>query len=226
MKEIKRISESFKETLTDSNLHNVTIGLAETITDSFITDGILRDIPIIGTIVGLTKASMNVADTLFLNKIFAFLSELESIKPSDRKKMIDKIDSSEKYSVKVGEKLLYIIDKSDDRETAKLIAKLFVAFLENELDYSDFLKSAKIIENIYIGDLTNFLKKDENQLGQDDIDDFLNTGLITTYTEEVSVEDEDDWKAGNRYKVKGGKTKVYITWIGDQIRRILNKDTN
>ena len=222
MTELKRISDSFKETLNDSNLQNVTIGFAETFSDSFLENGILKDIPIINTIVGLTKTTIRVADALFLKKILYFLSEINHIQPSERKMMIDKIDSSEKFQIKVGEKLLYIIDKSDDHETAKYIAKLFAAFIEKVIDYQDFLKASKIVENIIIEDLREFLHIDEKNVNQGDLEIFSNTGLLSFYIEEVTIEDGDDWKSGIKYKVNGGTPKVYISYIGDIIRKVLN----
>lgn len=221
--ELKRISDSFNETLNDTNLQNVTIELAETFSDSFLENGILKDIPIISTILGLAKTTIQIADTLFLKKIFYFISEINHIEPSERKRMIDKIDSSEKFQIKVGEKLLYIIDKCDDHETAKYIARLFASFIEKEIDYQDFLKASKVVENIIIGDLQEFLNIDEENVSQGDLEKFSNTGLLSFYIEEVTIEDGDDWKSGLQYKVKGGTPKFYITYVGDIIRKVLKK---
>lgn len=93
MNGIKKISNSFEQTLKDSNLLNVSIGIAETLSDSMLDDGLLKDIPVIGTIVGLGKTSIKITDLLFLKKVISFLSELEDVSIKDRKEMIDKIDS-------------------------------------------------------------------------------------------------------------------------------------
>ncbi|URW79091.1 hypothetical protein [Xiashengella succiniciproducens] len=223
MNGIKKISNSFGQTLKDSNLQNVSIGIAETLSDSMLEDGLLKDIPVIGTIVGLGKTSIKITDLLFLKKVISFLSELENVSIKDRKKMIDKIDSSEKFRIKVGEKLLYIIDKCDDHENAQYVSKLFAGYLEREIDYPDFLRGAKVIERIYIGDLVDFIKDDRTVLEPNEIGDYEGTGLYETYTEEVSVRDQDDWKASDKYIVEGGETRAYITDIGDKIRKVLKK---
>jgi hypothetical protein len=221
MNGIKKISNSFGQTLKDSNLQNVSIGIAETLSDSMLEDGLLKDIPIIGTIVGLGKTSIKIPDLLFLKKVISFLSELENVSINDRKEMIDKIDSSEKFRIKVGEKLLYIIDKCDDHENAQYVSKLFAGYLEREIDYPDFLRGAKVIERIYIGDLVDFVNDDRTNLEPNEIGDYEGTGLYETYTEEVSVRDQDDWKASDKYIVEGGETRAYITDIGDKIRKVL-----
>lgn len=223
MNEINKISNSFEETLKDSNLQNVAIGLTETFTDSILEDGLLKDIPIIGTIVGLGKTSIKITDLLFLKKVISFLAELETISIEDRKEMIGKIDSSKKFRVKVGEKLLYIIDKCDDHENAQYISKLFAGYINREIDYPDFLRASKVIERIYIGDLIKFIKDERTVLQPNELIDYEGTGLYETYTEPISVKDQDDWKASDKYVVDGGEPRGYITDIGAKIRKVLKK---
>lgn len=226
MKGIKKISNSFGQTLKDSNLQNVSIGIAETLSDSLLEDGLLKDIPVIGTIVGLGKTSIKITDLLFLKKVISFLSELEDISVDVRKEMIDKIDSSEKFRIKVGEKLLYIIDKCDDYENAQYVSKLFAGYLEKEINYPDFLRGAKVIERIYIGDLLAFIKDDKTVLEPDELGEYEGTGLYENYTEDISVRDQDDWKASEKYVVDGGETRGYITDTGNKIRMVLKKRIN
>jgi len=76
MNEIKRLSKSLEETLKDSDLQNVTIDLAETLTDTLIENGVLKDIPIIGSVIGLTKAAISLNDRLLIKKLIYFISEL------------------------------------------------------------------------------------------------------------------------------------------------------
>src|SRR5207253_2416236 len=139
MNEITKLSNSLEATLRDSDLQNVTSELAETFTDTLLNEGLLREIPIIGTIIGLTKASFNLNDRLLIKKLIYFISELKDIDIKKRQKLNSAIDNSGKQKVRIGEKLLYIIDKSDDHITAKYIAILFSAFLNEEITYAKFL---------------------------------------------------------------------------------------
>jgi hypothetical protein len=59
------LSKSFEHTLKDSNLHNVSISLAEVLADSLMEDGIAKQIPIIGTVVGLGKTAIGIKESLF-----------------------------------------------------------------------------------------------------------------------------------------------------------------
>jgi hypothetical protein len=221
MEEIKKMSNAFEKTLKDYNLQNISIGFAETITDSMLADGFLKDIPIVSTIVGLSKGTVRITDLLFLKKIVSFLYEQENISKKDRKEMIDKIDSSEKYRVKVGEKLLYIIDKCDDYESSQYISKLFAGFINNEIDYPDFLRASKIIEKIYIGDLKKFIDDGRTELETTELIEYEGTGLYEIYNDEMELRYNDNIERNNEYMLHGGDPIGIITEMGKKIRKVL-----
>lgn len=235
MSEIKALSKSFEHTLKDSNLHNVSISLAEVLTDSLMEDGIAKQIPIIGTVVGLGKTATGIKESLFLKKIIYFISEINNIPASKRQEMIDKIDASGKFRIKVGEKLLYIIDKCDDHEESQIIACLFSGFLSGRISYDEFLRASHIISQVIIEDLEWFVKekwKESNDwkyryglrddcLTVEEARNIASTGLVKIVSPEVSVRDQDDHKMSDPYIVEGSELCVEISDIGKKISEIL-----
>ena len=160
MNKLKNLSDSFDETIKDSNLAEINADLYEVLIDSFFKDGIVKDIPIIGTILKLSKFSMSLKEHLFLKKIIYFISELKDISPKDRNKMISELDESKVHRIKVGEKLIYIIDKCEDHVSTEYVAKFFKSFLLNKISYSDFFFFFSIIQNIFIVDFECFVKSE------------------------------------------------------------------
>lgn len=138
MIELKEYSNSFEKTLKNTDLQNVSIDLAEVAIDQLIDDGVFKDIPILGTIYGVGKAALQIREILFLKKIIYFLTEIKDVPPYKREQMVETINTSEKFRTKVGEKLLFIIDRCEDYEKAQIIAKLFKAFINETIDYNDF----------------------------------------------------------------------------------------
>ena len=132
MNDLKTLSGSFENTLKSSDLNNIAADFSEVALDQMIADGAFKDLPIIGTIVNIGKATTSVRDYLFLKKVIGFLTTLEGIPTKDRKEMIEKIDSSGKFRIKVGEKLLFLIDKCQDHEKAKVVARLFAAVIKED----------------------------------------------------------------------------------------------
>ncbi len=104
-----------------------------------------------------------------------------------------------------------------------MVAKLFAAFLNEQITYSEFLKSSLIVEKTFIEDLKFFIESDWEELPIGDAGDYINSGLLEFYTEETSVEDQWDYKMSNKYIVSGGEAKTFITPIGLKIRAVLKK---
>ena len=93
------VTTVFEDTILNSDLSSVMANISESIIDS------MTDLPI----VSLIRTTGDIRDYLFLKKILSFLNGIKDIKSSTRKRMIAKIEKSEDYRHKVGEKLLYII---------------------------------------------------------------------------------------------------------------------
>jgi len=215
---LKDCSKSLEQTLKDSNLHNISINNVEVILDGLLEDGIAKDIPIIGSVIGVGKVAVGIRETLFLKKIIYFISELSEIPQSKRKELIEEIDDSKKYRTKIGEKLLFIIDKCDDHDTAQIIAKLFAAFLREELTYDDFLRAVSIIENVFIQDLNWFVKQDGNCFDLRDLEGIRSSGLV-----DLNIYDTQDL---DMTQPQSYELNAYISDIGSKIRDILAPKTN
>ncbi|MGV0970694.1 hypothetical protein ACTS9M_16100 [Empedobacter sp. ULE_I136] len=123
------------QVIKDKEFQAVTKDLTEVVIDSNIAEGLLKDVPLLSTIIGTFNTVTNIKDKLFLKKILTFLYELKSISENKIEEQINKIEEDLKYRTKVGEKLLFIIDKCEDTDKASLTGLLFKSFLEKKIDY-------------------------------------------------------------------------------------------
>jgi hypothetical protein len=215
------ISKSLEAAIVDPALQDSTAALAEVILDSSIEGGVLRDVPIIGTIIGLGRAAVTIRDRLFLNKLRYLLSEIESVSAEDREEMVSAINDSEEYSIKVGEKILYIVDRCEDHQTATLVGRIFKAFLEGRLDYDSFVRLAGIIDRLHHSTVLDFAKTDWSDIDADEVTELIGTGLIELNPMYIRVEDQTDWKRSEKYVVDGGKLTCSVTVLGRELRGIL-----
>jgi hypothetical protein len=221
------IQESFDKTLRSTNFQDIAIDISEITIDSLLKDGILKDIPIVGTLIHLAKLGVNIRDILFLKKMVSFMSGLKEILPAERSKMINKIDDSKEYRVKVGEKLLYIIDSCNDYENSENVSRLFKAYLKEKITYNEFLSSSNVIERIESHDLKWFLKNTRESMGVEEVGNLISSGLFDLHYEQIdiSVEDQDDYESSDRYKtrVNGGETYLTISQVGEIILEVFEK---
>jgi hypothetical protein len=141
--------------LNNSDLSNLTVDLAEISLDLFLKDKFLKDLPIIGIITNIYKTSKNILEIVFTKKILVFLQETNKIDPILKKKFVDNLNNNQRKKRQTGETLIMIIEKSDSIEKVKIIANIFIAFLENKINYNTFKRISKMVNNANLTDLEN-----------------------------------------------------------------------
>src|SRR3954468_14058329 len=99
--------------IKSKEIAEITKDFTEVAIDQMLEDGILKDIPFIGTIYNIYNLSQNVSNAFFTKKISKFFLEFNEIPETERIEFIAKIES-EKETQKVGEKILIILNRFDD----------------------------------------------------------------------------------------------------------------
>lgn len=152
----KDLGLSLVNTLASSDLSGVLADPAEVVVDQILKDGLLKDIPIISTIIGVVKTAFAVHDYLLVLKLVKFLQGI-NITKEERAHFEKAIGDDAEYRRTVGQNLLMLIDRLDDVTKADMVAKLFKAFLRDDITYDEFRRFASVVERIFIGDLIGFL---------------------------------------------------------------------
>jgi hypothetical protein len=222
MKDIHDIAADFEQTLVQSNLLDMTADLSEVVIDEVLNEGILKEIPVISTIIRAINVSNSIGNYLFAKKLVAFIYGVRDVDPKRRKKEIEKIDKSEKYQIKIGEKLLFILDRCDDYEKARYIAHLFRAFLVQKISYDEFLKAAHVVERIYMHYLKYFIDDIEEFLMIEDAQEEIASGLfyIAAHPPKIRCEPITTKKDKPSYIIEDGVPTAHITHVGRVIRKV------
>lgn len=138
--------------LKSDQIKEITKDLTEVTIDAFFNDGILKDIPIVGTFFNLYNLSQNISNSFFTKKILKFLFELSSISNKERLNFIEQLDN-ENESAKIGEKILIIINKLDDVDKANILGKLFKLTIEGKIEMQTFMRLSIMVDRVYLEDL-------------------------------------------------------------------------
>ena len=209
--------------MRDSSLQNTTAALAEVALDAVIQDGVLQDLPIIGSLLGIGRAALTIRDRVFINKLRHLLNEVVEVPAEQRQEMIDEINQSEEFSIKVGEKLIYIVDRCEDHQASSVVGRLFKAFLEGSLLYSDFLRLTSVVDRLHFDDLMTFAHSEWEHCGAEEATPYLGSGLVELNQLDIRIEDQWDWKASSKYIVEGGQVTASLTMLGRELRGVLGK---
>ncbi len=114
--------------------------------DAVLNDGILKNIPVVNSIVGLFKAGLGIKDYYYIEKLLKFLMEFKNIDESLRLKFISEELSDDSKRKKFGEVMLTLIDKNDDAKKFKLYARVFELHILDHCSYDDAIRLCTMID--------------------------------------------------------------------------------
>lgn len=116
--------------------------------DAALNEGVLRDIPVVGSLVAIGKVGMALRDRQFMKKLLTFLNALKEVSAEQRQAMIARLHDDPAYGRDVGEHLVDLFEKVDSERKPAMIAKIFAAYIEERIDATLLQRLIGAIERI------------------------------------------------------------------------------
>ena len=208
------ISTSMVATLEMDNL-SVAGDLLEVGLDTILEEGVLRDIPIIGVLVGGGKIIHNISDMIFTRKLAAFLYGLKDCETSKRKEAIIKWETNARYRTHLGETLVNMIHRCDDSCKAKWLSKLFYELVLLKQQPDVFMRAENVLSSLSVIDVISFLQLPTNKYQSLTLTEgelFANSGLYRLIGEPSHIEGETlILDSGYTYAITEVGKRIYNT---------------
>lgn len=126
---------------------------AEFSLDAFLDDGLVKDIPVVGTVAKLYGLAVGVQGYVFAKKIRRFLTELQSIPREEREEFGKRLEADEQLRERTADTLISLLDKLDDLQKASLLARAFAGYVREEYDFPTFQRLAAAVDRCLVADL-------------------------------------------------------------------------
>jgi len=151
------------------------IELTEVAIDSVLDEGVLQDIPIINSLVGIYKVGKTITQKYYIKKIINFLNTFGSIDEASKIRFIKEELSTDKDKEKFGETILLLIEKADEIEKSILYAKIFKMHIEHKdfCSYSESIRICKMVDKSFYDDLLYLIKFQNGDMTNQHITDEL-----------------------------------------------------
>ena len=124
--------------------------------DMFLRDGIIKELPIVGSTFSVVKISADIRDRIFVEKLKSFIENIEK-----NTKWQEKFSDIEECS-KISKQLLYIVDSCDDDKKLKLIGMAFNYLVKGEMNKDDYFFTVNMISKSFYPYLEMLLDIDES----------------------------------------------------------------
>jgi hypothetical protein len=150
------IKKTLEESISKSDLLNLGVDLSEIAVDQFLKDGIIKDLPVINSLVAFVKTGISIKDALYIKKLLIFLENIQGVSEEKRKKFLKEISLITEEKNRLFEKILSSIDRLDDSKKAILLAKVFKHLIVGNIDLIQYYRFARIIEDMLFDDIDFF----------------------------------------------------------------------
>jgi len=134
------------------------VDLAEVAVDAVLQDGLLKDVPIVGTLINLTKLAKSIPDRIFTAKVRSFVAALERVGDLQKDDFLTEMALDHNKRAKLSEVLTLTLDRIDDLEKADYVAYVFMAYVERKIDLTVFKRCLHSISDAFAADLTEFVE--------------------------------------------------------------------
>jgi len=138
------------DAIADPSAIDAAVSLAEAGFDALLDDGLLRDLPVVGTLVSLARAGIALRDRIFAKKVARFLLEVSEVPEDERRTFQEELGSNPGKRKALGETLIVLLDRIDDFEKARLLAKSFVALLQKRISEVEFHRICRAIDRVIL----------------------------------------------------------------------------
>ena len=162
---------SFRESLKKYG-QPLVIDILESGLDANLNEGVIKEIPFISTAVSLYHIGKTVKERYHVRKMIEFIQEINKgivteYKLNEYKK---KFDSQEKFRIKELEYIVIIVDRYIGYNKPVMLARLYRAYLDGILKWTEFLVYSEVIDRFLASDFSTLTKKDLIIYNNDDDD--------------------------------------------------------
>ena len=141
--------DSIGGTLIESTGNMLEVGL-----DSIMEEGLLKDIPFISTAISVYKIGKGIIDRHNIKKFAIFIDEInrKTIDTEKLKEYKRKFEANTKKSEQELEHLLVILARYIGYEKPAMLAKIYLAYLDEKITWDDLVLLSEIVDRLLPGD--------------------------------------------------------------------------
>ena len=191
-----------EQALKSESVESIASALGEIGLDRLIDEGVGRDVPGVGSAIGMIKSFQSARERIEVEKLNDFLLGVGNTGYRERQDQIDRINGDPKYRQTVGRRIAEVLIRIDSDAKPEMVGRLFGAVLRRELDYDDFLELCFCIEQQYTGDLLAIKKRHNSGIDMEGLSDRLFTsGLLIAHNRKPDdAPEDDDWTSTPHYE--------------------------
>ncbi len=132
---------------------DIAADVGEVLADARLAEGLIRDLPVLGTLVKFARAGQSASDALLLTRIRRFLRRVDEVDPDERAAFAYDPQRDADFRAQVSETLAFALDRADELDKAEIIAAVFRALVRRRIDVTTFRRITGAVNQSFAPDL-------------------------------------------------------------------------
>lgn len=151
---MENLAKDFEKSLFNDSI-DIIWDYMEINIDSLIEEGILKDVPIVKSIVSVLKIGKNIYDRNLLKQTLIFIKEFNrgNVSSENLQAYKYKIENDPKKCEEELGRILVLLNNYVDTEKSVMLARLYRAYINKIINWDEFCEYSEIINRIFIQDL-------------------------------------------------------------------------
>ena len=147
------LSLSFGNSLTEE-VAGIAGEYAELGLDALVEEGLFKEIPIVSTAAAVYRIGKSIREKHHVAKLISFLNEINNgiVDGEKREVYREKFANNEKFRNQELEYILILTDRYIGFDKPQMLAKLYLAYLDEIINWMTFIKYAECIDRFLPGD--------------------------------------------------------------------------
>lgn len=231
--EEKSLALSLKDSLTEE-ITSVLCEFSEVSLDSIMEEGFLKEIPFISTAVSIYNIGKSIRERHHVAKLIVFLNEINkgTVDYKKRDEYKEKFKENPKFCSKELEYILVLIDRYITLDKPKLLARIYLAYLDGVIIWEELVMYAEVIDRFLLLDFVTLTSQTDRtivyrNIGGESVLRLVALGLMTEVTETSPFVRHGDGSYGLTIETLSRTTstnKVYKrTEFGEKLANILRE---
>ncbi len=161
-----KLIPSFQSSLFNDNSKSILADFTEIGIDSVLDDGLFKELPIVGTLMAVTKTAQRLHDRNLMKQTLIFIKTFnnKTINSNKLEHHISRIKSDKRYAEEELGRILLLLNSNIEDIKSEYFAKLYRAYILNEIDWDYFCEFSDVVSRLFIADTELLIKSHKNTL--------------------------------------------------------------
>lgn len=148
----RRISQSGPRSLANESLAEALVTVADTSLDAALGTNLLDNVPVIGVLAKLSKATLEIQEEFRLKKLTTFLAAASQSSAAGRERLREELGQPEGQET-LGARLLVLVERAEDLNKPRILGRLLVAYAEGAFGLETLWRLSRMVDRSHSEDL-------------------------------------------------------------------------